>query len=261
MKSNRQQEKQPAFLLPALLLAGLLAGCAGAPTADGEPNPDPAEGMNRAFYKFNDALDRRVMKPAAKGYIKVTSAPMRSGVTSFFDNLRYLNVVLHSFLQGKVGQGFADASRFVVNSSVGVGGLFDPAASMGLEKHQEDFGQTLATWGVGRGAYLYFPFFGPNTARNTPDFAGSYFTNPLSYFSTVLLFPVTALNLVNTRANLLETTEFVDEAALDPYSFTREAYLQRREYLIHDGDPPAEDFDEMFDAGLDELEDLEDLEE
>ena len=239
-------------VLLAFLAAGVLTGCAGTQTVEGEYNPDPYEDTNRAFYRFNDALDRHVMRPVAETYADVTPKPVRSGVTNFFGNLEYLNVILHSFLQGKLKQGFSDAARFTVNSTVGIGGLFDVASGMGLREHDEDFGQTLATWGFYQGPFLNLPFFGPNTARNTPDFASSYLANPLTYLSSIFLFPVTALNFVNTRANLLEASEFVEEAAIDPYSFIREAYLQQRKYLIHDGNPPAEGYDDIFDTGLED---------
>ena len=248
----RHRLNSPASLLAVLLAAALLTGCAGTQTVDGEVNPDPYEDTNRSFYAFNDALDRNIMIPVAENYVKVTPEPVRDGITNFFDNLEYLNVILHSFLQGKLGQGFSDLTRFVVNSTIGLAGFFDVATDMGLEEHDEDLGQTLAVWGVDPGAYLYIPFLGPYTARNRPDLASSYFTNPFSYISTLFLLPVSALNLINDRANLLDASEFVDEASIDPYSFIREAYLQQRRYLIHDGDPPSEGYDDIFDIGLED---------
>ena len=248
----RQRPNSPVSLLAVLLAAALLTGCAGTQTIDGEVNPDPYEDTNRSFYAFNDALDRNIMIPVAENYVKVTPEPVRDGITNFFDNLEYLNVILHSFLQGKLGQGFSDLTRFVVNSTIGLAGFFDVATDMGLEEHDEDLGQTLAVWGVDPGAYLYIPFLGPYTARNSPDLASSYFTNPFSYISTLFLLPVSALNLINDRANLLDASEFVDEASIDPYSFIREAYLQQRRYLIHDGDPPSEGYDDIFDIGLED---------
>lgn len=249
---NRYRLDGPVSLLTVLLAAALLTGCAGTQTADGEVNPDPYEDANRSFYAFNDYLDRRIMIPVAEGYVKVAPEPVRDGMTNFFNNLEYLDVILHSFLQGKLGQGFSDLTRFVVNSTIGLGGLLDVATEMGLEEHEEDLGQTLAVWGVDPGAYLYIPFLGPYTARNSPDLASSYFTNPLTYFSTIFLLPVSALDLLNDRANLLDSSEFVDEASIDPYSFIREAYLQQRRYLIHDGDPPSEGYDDIFDVGLED---------
>ena len=253
---NRHRLNCPVSLLAVLLAAALLTGCAGTQTINGEVNPDPYEETNRSFYKFNDALDRHIMIPVAENYVKAMPEPVRDSVTNFFDNLEYLNVILHSFLQGKLGQGLSDLTRFVVNSTVGVGGLFDVATPMGIKENDEDLGQTLAVWGVEPGAYLYIPFLGPYTARNSPDVASSYFANPFSYISTLYLLPVTFLNLINDRANLLEASEFVNEASIDPYAFTREAYLQQREYLIHDGNPPVDDiFDEyLFDMDAEEEE-------
>ena len=254
--TNRTGTNNPFSLLAALLAVALLAGCATTETIDGEINPDPYEDTNRSFYRFNDALDRHVMKPIAENYVNAVPDPVRGSVTNFFDNLEYLNVILHSFLQGKLGQGISDLTRFVVNSTFGIGGLFDVATDMGLEEHDEDFGQTMAAWGMDQGAYLYIPFLGPYTARNSPDPASAYFSNPLTYISTLYLLPVTFLNLVNDRANLLEASEFVNEASIDPYSFTREAYLQQRRYLVHDGNPPAEEsFDDIFYEGLEEDDD------
>ena len=233
--------------LPALLLLAALSGCATTKNPDGTVNHDPFEKTNRSIYAFNDALDRHIMRPVADGYRSVTPKRVRGKVTNFYDNLKYLNVILNSFLQGKVRNGVSDVMRFTFNSTLGIGGLFDVATPVGLEKRREDFGQTLAVWGVGQGAYLNLPFFGPNTARNTPNYGAGYATNPLNYIGGLFLFPVTLLDIVNNRANLLDASEFVDEAAMDPYAFVREAYLQQRQFLIHDGNPPEESYDELFD--------------
>ena len=245
----------PVFLL--LLTFGLSSGCATTPTSGAgiEANPDPLEPTNRTFFGLNEALDKFFMKPVANAYVTITPQPVRTSVTNFFDNLSYLNVVLNSFLQGKLEQGFSDVFRFVVNSTVGIGGLLDVATPMGMEKHEEDLGQTFAVWGFGQGSYLYIPVEGPNTVRNLPNYATRYFLNPLTYVTSTVLFPVAALNIINTRANLLEATNIRDEAAVDSYSFTREAYLQRRNYLIYDGNPPTEGYEDIFedDTGEDVL--------
>jgi phospholipid-binding lipoprotein MlaA len=232
-----------------LISALLLAGCASTPKeGDAQAgNPDPIEPVNRGFYAFNEGLDRALIKPLATGYSKITPAPVRTVVTNFFDNLSYLNVILNSFLQGKVGDGMSDLGRFIVNSTLGIGGLFDVATDMGLERHNEDLGQTLAVWGFGEGAYVYLPVRGPNTVRDLPNQASSLLLNPLTYISGTVLAPITALGIINARANLLDETNIRDEAALDGYSFTREAYLQRRQYLIYDGNPPTEGYDDIFD--------------
>ena len=230
-----------------LLSVSLISGCAGTQTKDGEENPDPFESPNRSFFTFNETLDKHILRPVANTYADVTPKPLREVVTNFFNNITYLNVILNSFLQGKFEQGMQDTMRFVVNSTVGIAGLVDVATDMGLQANREDLGQTLATWGAEQGAYLYLPVRGPSTVRNLPDLASSYLLNPLTYLTGTILFPVTALNVINQRANLLDATKFRDEAAVDPYAFTREAYLQQRQYLIHDGNPPSEGYDDIFD--------------
>ncbi len=230
-----------------VLALSLVSGCAGTQTRDGEKNPDPLETPNRAFFTFNETLDKHLIKPVATTYSELAPKLFREVVTNFFDNITYLNVILNSFLQGKLEQGTSDSLRFVLNSTIGIGGLVDVATPMGLPAHREDFGQTLAAWGLDQGAYLYLPIRGPNTVRNLPDLASSYLLDPLIYISSTILFPVTALNIINQRANLLEATSFIDEAAVDPYSFVREAYLQQRQFLIHDGDPPSDGYDDIFD--------------
>ncbi len=224
-----------------LLLTAALNGCAGTQTKS-----DPIEPANRAFYTVNESLDRGLVKPIAEVYEKITPAPARTAVTNFFDNLFYLNVIVNTFLQGKINQGFSDTGRFVLNSTLGIGGLFDVATGMGMPIHNEDFGQTLAKWGVGEGAYVYLPIKGPNSARDLPDLVTSALLNPLTYISGGILLPIQALRIISLRANLLDETRIRDEAAVDPYSFTREAYLQRREYLIHDGAPPTKGYEDIF---------------
>ncbi|MCK5499322.1 MAG: VacJ family lipoprotein [Gammaproteobacteria bacterium] len=231
----------------ALLLVSLGSGCASTQTKGAETNNDTLEPVNRASFGLNETLAKYIIKPIAEPYAKYTPEIYRSGITNFFDNLSYLNVVLHSFLQGKFGQGFSGITRFVVNSTLGIGGLNDIATPMGLEKHDEDLGQTLAVWGVGQGSYLVVPLNGPNTVRNAPDMVTSTLLNPFFYISSAILFPVSALNLINKRANLLEATNIRDEAAIEPYTFTREAYLQQRNNLIYDGNPPLEGYDDIFD--------------
>jgi len=245
---NSMFSRTAANLLLAVL--AILNGCASNQTRNTTElgDPDPLESTNRAFYTINETLDRALLKPVAQAYVNVTPVPLRIGVTNFFDNLSYLNVVLNSFLQGKLNDGMSDTMRFVVNSSLGIGGLMDIATDMGLVAHNEDFGQTLARWGFARGAYLYIPLVqGPDTFRDLPDLATKTLLNPLTYVTSLFLLPVSALNLINTRANLLDETNIRDEAALDPYAFTREAYLQQRDFLIHDGNPPVEGYDNIFD--------------
>ncbi len=228
--------------LAALVMVSM-AGLAGtAVAAEG----DPFEPANRNIYTFNDGLDRNFIRPVAEGYVKVTPEFFRTAVTNFFANVGYLNVIANDLLQGKLVQFFQDSGRFVVNSTVGIGGLFDPASGMGLHANNEDLGQTFGVWGATEGAYLMLPLFGPDSFRDVGDRVTSTLLNPLFYVGSVVLVPMQALNAVNTRANFLDATRVRDQAALDPYAFTREAWRQRREFLIYDGNPPAQDLDEFL---------------
>lgn len=231
----------------ALLLA-LASGCAT--LAPGEGGGDPLEPVNRPIFRFNDALDKAVLKPVAEGYVRVTPKPVRTAVSNFFDNAGYLNVVLNQFLQGKGRQGFADLGRFLVNSTGGVLGLFDVATGMGLEAHDEDFGQTLGVLGAGQGAYLVLPVFGPNSVRDAPGLLVSTLTNLIFYIGeSAVVIPLTLLGAIDARARATGVFEFVDRTALERYVFIREAYLQRRIFLIHDGNPPPRGLTDEFEAG------------
>lgn len=230
--------------LLSLSLATLLGGCAS--TAPSNPS-DPWEKPNRAFYNFNDSLDRNFFTPVAKGYVWATPKPVRAGVTNAFENVNYLNVMANDLLQGKVSDFASDSGRFVVNSTVGLGGLFDPATKLGLPAHDEDLGQTLGKWGVGEGRYLVLPLMGPNSLRDLPNVASAMALNPLTYLNAVVTVPLGVINTINMRANLLEETNIRDQAALDPYTFVREAYRQQREFKIYDGNPPSESIDDYLD--------------
>jgi len=203
---------------------------------------DPLEPVNRVTDKVNDGLDRALLKPLATGYKTVISKDVRTAVSNFYDNATYLNTVLNSFLQGKGKQGLNDLGRFVVNTTVGMLGFADIASSIGLEKHNEDLGQTLAVWGVPQGAYLIYPFYGPNSVRKTPDFFTSTATDALFWASFVLApqvtIPLTVLKYTDARARLDDAADMRDDMALDPYLFTRNAWRQNREYQIYDGHPP-----------------------
>ncbi len=238
--------KSLAKLSTILLLLGLLAACSNSQTKENVDN-DPYESLNRISYDFNETLDQSLVKPIAVAYVGVTPLPVRNSVTNFFDNITYLNVILNAILQGKFDQALTDSLRFVYNSTVGIAGLFDVSTAIGMPKHNEDLGQTLAVWGVSQGAYMYIPLSGPETSREFPDIISSTLLNPITYVTGTVLFPLTAVNIINRRADLLDATKFRDEAALDPYSFTREAYLQQRQNLIYDGNPPIEDYDDIFD--------------
>lgn len=230
-------------LLALLLAMTLLSGCATTQTSDS------FESASRVSYDANDSLDKAVLQPVARGYARYTPKPVRVGVTNFFDNITYLNVILNDLLQGKFGQALSDSGRFVINTTVGVLGLFDVATSLGFEEHDEDLGQTFGAWGAGEGTYMVLPFFGPNSLRDAPDLVTSSYMNPLFYLTSTITIPLTVLNVINQRANLLEASTVRDEAALDPYTFTREAYRQQRLYDIYDGNPPDQGFDQFIEDG------------
>jgi phospholipid-binding lipoprotein MlaA len=229
--------RSSVFPIAALLLATILSACATV-----QNNHDPIEPVNRVTDKVNDSIDRISLKPVAKVYTAAVPKPVRTAVSNFYDNATYANTILNDFLQGKGQQGIMDIIRFLINSSLGVAGLVDVATSMGLKKHEEDFGQTLAVWGFSQGAYIVYPLAGPNSVRQTPDFLTATATDPLFWVSFALTpyitIPAAILKYVDKRARLMEASDMRDELALDPYIFTREAYTQNRLYRIYDGNPP-----------------------
>lgn len=233
----------------------ITTGCATTQTTDdnGVGDTDPIEPANRIFFDINETLDKHLLKPVAEVYVDYTPVPVRTSITNFFDNLTYLNVILNDLLQGKFEQGMTDMLRFTYNSTFGIAGLFDVSTPIGMPANDEDFGQTLATWGIDKGFYLYIPLLGPNTVRGATDMVPSTLLNPFFYVTSTVLFPVNALNAINKRGNLLEASNIRDEAAIDPYSFTREAHLQQREFLIYDGNPPASGYDDIFDDEEDDI--------
>ncbi len=220
--------------------ATLISGCANAPKAD------PLEGMNRATYAFNDTVDTVVLKPVAKGYQAITPVFFRAGVTNFFTNLGDVATSANNLLQGKAGDAASDAGRFLINSTLGVLGLFDVATPMGLEKHNEDLGQTLGVWGFGSGPFLMLPLLGPSSLRDSITgiegraFGYSRYIDYVPTRNTAL-----GLDLINLRANLLGASSALDEAALDKYQFIRDAFLQRRLRNVYDGKAPQEKLDQL----------------
>lgn len=223
-------------LVGAALAASLLAGCA----TSGNPK-DPIEGFNRAMFAFNDGLDTVLIKPVAKGYDAVLPAPVRTGVTNFFGNIADLFIGVNNLLQGKPDQALSDFGRVVINSTIGILGLFDVATEAGLEKHEEDFGQTFGRWGVGDGAYVVIPFFGPRTVRDTVGLVLDVKADPVANLADVSARnSLLALRVIDNRADLLPADKVIEEAALDKYSYVRDGYLQRRRNLIYDGNPPRE---------------------
>jgi phospholipid-binding lipoprotein MlaA len=219
----------------------LLTGCAHLP-AD-EP-ADPAEKFNRAMFAFNRTADKYVMRPVARGYVKVVPDVARQGVGNFFSNLFYPTTIVNDVLQGKPLQFAKDLSRFLLNTTVGLGGLIDVARDVGLARNTEDFGQTLGYWGLGEGWYWMLPLLGPSNNRDLFGRVGDYFTNPVTYVdSSWTTIGMNALSLVDVRAGLLSADKFLDQQ-FDPYIAIRTAYLSRRQSLVYDGNPPPEKYDD-----------------
>ena len=225
----------------SLLALISLTGCAIArPRTD-----DPLEKVNRKVYAFNDSLDKAIIRPVAVGYRRVTSVPVRDSISDFFTNIHMPITIANDVLQARPEQAMEGTGRFLVNLSVGVGGLFDPASKMGIPLNENDFGITLARWGVPEGAFLVLPFFGPSTMRDVWQLpVDGYFFDPLSYFERDHSFRYgqyylpQVLYLVSLRAQYIDAESFL-ASAYDPYAFMRDAYRQQRLFAIYDGNPPA----------------------
>ncbi len=217
----------------------LLAACATGPNA----NPhDPLEPFNRGVYGFNDAVDRAVVKPVATAYRDVLPQPVRTGVSNFFANLQDAWSGVNNALQFKPRESVESFLRFGVNTVFGLAGLLDIATEMRIERHTEDFGQTLGHWGVGAGPYLVLPLLGPSTVRDTAALPVDAQGNLLSNVGDVpARNSATAVKLVDQRAHLLDASQMLEQVALDPYTFTRDAFLQRRRNQVYDGNPPDEE--------------------
>lgn len=231
--------RRTGSICAAALCLGLVAGCA---TPGGGSARDPLEPINRAMFGFNEVFDDVLMKPVAKGYSAVVPEMVRAGVTNFFSNIDDVWIAANNLLQGKPEQALQDVMRVAINTVIGLGGLIDVASDGGLDKHNEDFGQTLGRWGVGSGPFIVLPFFGASTVRDGIALFGiDYQVDPVWNINNVparnTLFTVRA---VDRRANALDTVRAIEEAALDKYRFVRDSYLQRRRSLIYDGDPPRE---------------------
>ncbi len=238
MAASHLPRRSRLKLIHALPIAVLFTGCASVST----PNAaDPWEGFNRRTFQLNDAVDRAVVKPAATAYARVVPQFARTGIGNFFANLADVGTSLNNFLQGKGRQGLSDIGRFGINTTVGVVGLWDVATKVGLEKHREDFGQTLGWWGTPSGPYLVLPLFGPSTLRDAP----AKLVDPMYFYTAGLSSGASlaykATDTVNARANLLPAEKVLNEAAPpDRYAFVRDAWLQRRKYQVYDGAPPKE---------------------
>ena len=239
--SARPRQKARLLLAGVLLSAVPVLGSA-APAKDGPS--DPFERLNRATYAFNDALDRMLARPAARAYSAVVPAFARKGISNFLDNLQYPVVIVNDALQGKLKDAGSDTVRFVLNTIAGVGGFGDPATRWGFQSHDEDFGQTLGYWGLPPGPFIVIPVLGPSDFRDGPGKFVDTYISPSHYVqSKQLKYGLYGLTLLNRRAELLSTDTALRNA-YDPYVFVRNAYLARRNYLVHDGNIPDDPFDE-----------------
>lgn len=245
--------KRARPLVTLAVAVPLLAGCAttlndvrGGPGA----KLDPWENWNRKVFAFNEALDENLLKPVATAYSNVVPEPIRRGVDNFFGNFADAWSAVNNFLQGKGTAGVYDVMRVGTNTVFGLLGVLDVATEVGLEKTREDFGQTLGVWGMGTGAYIVWPLFGPSSVRDTIGLPLDMAASPSSVINDgATRYSLTALNVINTRSNLLGATRVLDDIALDKYNFVRDAYLQRRRSLVFDGnEPPPPDPTEPEDA-------------
>lgn len=228
-------------MIKPLLAAALLLLSSGCATYSGPPHAqDPWETYNRNMYRFNMALDRAVLKPAAETYQSVVPEPARIGISNFYSNIEDVSNTVNNLLQGKVNTGLADLGRFLINSTLGLGGLVDIATAAGIEKSSEDFGQTLGVWGVPSGPYFVIPFLGPSSARDAP----ARYVDPRLFYdrdiaNVFVRNSLLALDVVRLRASVLRADRLLEEAGgIDEYAFVRDAWLQRRLKQVYDGRPP-----------------------
>ena len=240
-----------AFRAIIMSLCLSLAACAGTQNRHTDPENDPWEGFNRKVFAFNMTLDKYLLRPVAIGYDRIMPDPLQRGVSNFFKNLNFPVTALNQLLQGKIHEAGDSTGRFLVNSTVGLLGFIDIASKAGLPQYDEDFGQTLATWGWKNSRYLVVPVFGPLTVRDTLGRSTYGLYHPVSYVAREehIYWPM-VVDIVQTRAKYFDQDAVILEA-YDPYVMVRDTWLQNREYKIYDGNPPLLDYD----AYLDELED------
>jgi len=236
------RQSRLASTLAAASLSILATGCASGPQANPQ---DPLEPMNRAIFTVNDKIDTYAAQPLAKGYKAVTPEPARLAVTNFFSNLADVGNFVNNVLQGKSVDATETMMRVAINSVLGIGGLIDVATAAGLDRHSQDFGLTLGTWGVPAGPYLVLPIYGPSSFRDGVGVAASIYLDPAHYFDPAWRNTMFGVNVINTRANLLGATDLLSQAALDKYAFVRDAYTQRRQYLLNQGENALPTYDEV----------------
>ncbi|CAG7857061.1 hypothetical protein MCAMS1_01774 [biofilm metagenome] len=231
------------------VISSLLSGCVSTPST--QANNDPWEGWNRDVHEFNKDFDDTILKPIAKGYQSAVPNPVDESITNVFSNINDIGVTINDFLQFKFLQGGMDASRFLINTTAGLVGIFDVASMIDLPKHDEDFGQTLGVWGVPSGNYMVLPFIGASSPREAFGLLGDALFNPLTYVSffggfaaNAATAAATGVDVTDTRSDLMQSEKIIDEASVDRYDFVKNAYLQRRDYLVHDGNTPEDGNDD-----------------
>jgi phospholipid-binding lipoprotein MlaA len=229
----------------------LLGGCASIPAGEQRDPRDPWERTNRAIWTFDYAFDRGIFRPVARAYVNVTPAPVRRGISNFFDNLLYTDVIINDFLQGKAHDGGSDIVRLLVNTVFGLGGFLDPATHMNLDKHSADVGQSFGIWGVPTGPFFMLPFYGPSDIRDAFGLVGDEYATPRPYLNNQYLhWSLWLVDKVDIRSQLLSQDQFID-TAYDPYTFVRNAYLQHRDFLVHGSQSQSleQEFPELQQSG------------
>lgn len=219
----------------------LFSGCASVDPQYMDPR-DPYENFNRSMYQFNEGLDNAILKPVAKGYKAITPVPVDNGVTNFFANVGDVVSAVNNLLQFKLTRAASDVSRVLINTTIGLLGVMDVASNMNIPKYDEDFGQTLGAWGISPGPYLILPFFGPSSGRDAVGVVVDWYTDPVTYLKPDShMWIAKTLRYTDQRADLLGASKILQQAALDPYEFMRDAYLQKRKNDVYDGNPPFEE--------------------
>lgn len=232
----------------ALLAAALLSGCVTVPEPSGEPHPqDPWERYNRKVFQFNRSVDRWFLRPVARGYVKVAPSPVQEGVGNFFTNIGYPVDIVNLLLQGKPSDSAKATGRFALNTTVGLLGIFDVASRAGIPEYDEDFGQTFGVWGWEESRYFVVPFFGGTTIRDGIGYVPDSYANLgwQQIDDDDLFYPLLGLNLVHLRSTVFSQEKTVEDA-FDQYKLFRDSYLQRRSYLINDGEDDLPNYDQML---------------
>ncbi len=243
--------RQNVRLIAVALLTVLLGACASVPDDYRDPR-DPWESFNRGVHSFNQEFDKAIFKPVAKGYQAIMPEPLDKGVANFFNNMLDFPSALNNLLQFKLSRAATDVGRILVNSTLGLLGFIDVASNMDMPSYKEDFGQTLGYWGIDPGPYLVLPILGPRNVRDTVGLVVDWYTQPVAYLDErYVRWGLAILYGIDKRADLLGATDVLEAAALDHYSFTRDAYLQKRRNDVYDGNPPLEDEFWEEDAGVD----------